>query len=153
MKIFFHLSWLKSSAAVRRGFKDESARDLFEKYLTRISKFCPCTSSGIYPNDAASGAGVKVWVCDRGVGSRVLSSEEVAAALARFQNEGTKEWHILIGGPDGFSKETLADMRPERLWSFGSLTLPHELATVVASEQVYRAWTINRNLPYHAAHS
>ncbi|MBI4115053.1 MAG: 23S rRNA (pseudouridine(1915)-N(3))-methyltransferase RlmH [Candidatus Omnitrophica bacterium] len=38
------------------------------------------------------------------------------------------------------------------MWSFGPLTLPHEIAAVVASEQIYRAWTLIRKFSYHSEH-
>ena len=67
-------------------------------------------------------------------------------------NSGTKELQIVIGSAEGFSEKELAEWNPDLKWSFGPLTLPHELAAVVAAEQIYRALTILKRLPYHAAH-
>jgi len=58
----------------------------------------------------------------------------------------------VIGGPDGFSSKEIQEWQPELRWSFGPLTLPHALAAVVASEQIYRVLTILRHLPYHVRH-
>jgi 23S rRNA (pseudouridine1915-N3)-methyltransferase len=55
-----------------------------------------------------------------------------------------------IGGADGFSDE--ARRKAGFLWSLGNLTLPHELARVVVLEQLYRAFTILKNHPYHVGH-
>jgi 23S rRNA (pseudouridine1915-N3)-methyltransferase len=54
---------------------------------------------------------------------------------------------LIIGGPDGLAADCLtrADMR----WSLSDLTLPHPLVRIVLMEQLYRAWTINANHPYH----
>jgi 23S rRNA (pseudouridine1915-N3)-methyltransferase len=54
---------------------------------------------------------------------------------------------IIVGGSDGHSQPLLdaADF----LWSLGPLTLQHELALVVALEQLYRAHTILTGHPYH----
>ena len=43
-------------------------------------------------------------------------------------------------------------LRPDLLWSLGPMTLPHELAAIIAAEQIYRAFTILHHLPYHAGH-
>jgi 23S rRNA (pseudouridine1915-N3)-methyltransferase len=54
---------------------------------------------------------------------------------------------LLVGGPDGLASECLA--RAEQRWSLSALTLPHPLVRVLLAEQIYRAWTINNNHPYH----
>ena len=56
---------------------------------------------------------------------------------------------FMIGGPDGIDPEVLkkADTR----WSLSPLTLPHPLVRVVLAEQLYRAWTVTQNHPYHRA--
>ena len=55
-----------------------------------------------------------------------------------------------IGGSDGFSEE--ARRRARFILSLGKMTLPHELARVVLLEQLYRAFTILKNHPYHLGH-
>jgi 23S rRNA (pseudouridine1915-N3)-methyltransferase len=54
---------------------------------------------------------------------------------------------FLIGGPDGLS--AACRDKAEVCWSLGKLTLPHSLVRVVLAEQLYRAWTITQNHPYH----
>lgn len=56
---------------------------------------------------------------------------------------------LLIGGPDGHAPEVLA--RADRQWSLSRLTLPHALVRVMVAEQLYRAWTLVTNHPYHRA--
>ncbi len=82
----------------------------------------------------------------------MLSSEELASALRRERDGGSDRLEILIGGPDGFPDEAVALLRPDLRWSLGPMTLPHELAAVVAAEQVYRAWSILMGSPYHLGH-
>ena len=54
---------------------------------------------------------------------------------------------LLVGGPDGLSDELL--QRCELRWSLGKLTFPHALVRVIVAEQLYRAWTILNDHPYH----
>ena len=109
----------------------------------------PCQASGIDLKKAAKEK-TRVWFCH--VSSRQLSSEQVASEFQKAANSSVKELQIMIGPADGFKEEDMKLWKPELLWSFGSLTLPHELASVVASEQVYRALTILNHLPYHQGH-
>ena len=80
------------------------------------------------------------------VEGRALSTSELAAQLADWQMSGDN-YSMLIGGPDGLSRACLA--RADRRWSLSSLTLPHPLVRIVLAEQLYRAWTITANHPYH----
>ncbi len=56
---------------------------------------------------------------------------------------------IVIGGPDGVSDELLSAASAKL--SLSALTFPHTLAKVVLLEQIYRAWSILNNHPYHRA--
>jgi 23S rRNA (pseudouridine1915-N3)-methyltransferase len=78
-----------------------------------------------------------------------VSSEELAEFLEREQGNATPLL-FAIGGSDGFSEEMrlLAGFT----LSLGKMTLPHELARVVLVEQLYRAFTILKNHPYHLGH-
>jgi 23S rRNA (pseudouridine1915-N3)-methyltransferase len=82
------------------------------------------------------------------VGGRPWSTEKLAAQLESWQQDG-RDVDFLVGGPDG-----LADacrQRAGQQWSLSSLTLPHPLVRIVLAEQLYRAWSITRNHPYHRA--
>ncbi|HET8625401.1 MAG TPA: 23S rRNA (pseudouridine(1915)-N(3))-methyltransferase RlmH [Gemmatimonadales bacterium] len=74
------------------------------------------------------------------------SSAELARRLAGWQERG-RPLVVAIGGSHGLSAEFLGTAA-ER-WSLGPATLPHELARVVALEQLYRGFTILRGEPYH----
>lgn len=63
-------------------------------------------------------------------------------------------WHdnqqsicFVIGGPEGLSTTFLKKVNG--VWSLSSMTLPHSLVRVVLAEQIYRAWSIIVNHPYH----
>lgn len=77
-----------------------------------------------------------------------LSTEQLAQNLSAWQLSGD-DYSLVIGGPDGLSPACLA--RAEQRWSLSDLTLPHPLVRVLLAEQLYRAWTITVNHPYHRA--
>lgn len=75
-----------------------------------------------------------------------LSSQQWATRLGTWR-ESAQDVAIVIGGAHGLDPEFLAGAT-ERL-SLSALTFPHELARLVALEQLYRAATIRRGEPYH----
>ena len=56
---------------------------------------------------------------------------------------------LIIGGPEGIAPDIKA--LAHESWSLGKLTLPHPLVRIIVAEALYRAWSINRNHPYHRA--
>ncbi|SFC03132.1 23S rRNA (pseudouridine1915-N3)-methyltransferase [Marinospirillum celere] len=74
------------------------------------------------------------------------SSEDLAAQAEDWRMDG-RDLVLLIGGPDGLSRDCLA--RAEQRWSLSALTLPHPLVRVLLAEQLYRAWTLLSGHPYH----
>lgn len=82
------------------------------------------------------------------VKGKTFSTEDMAEKLAGWQLDGLDPV-FLIGGPDGLEDELLGTAALR--WSFGRITLPHALARVVWMEQIYRAWSILQNHPYHRA--
>jgi 23S rRNA (pseudouridine1915-N3)-methyltransferase len=79
-----------------------------------------------------------------------FSSEELAWWLRRMRDEGQQRIVFAVGPPDGWSASERE--RATLLLSMGPMTLPHELARVVLSEQLYRAFTILAGHPYHLGH-
>ena len=82
------------------------------------------------------------------VKGQTWSTEKLAANLEDWMGDA-RDVGFMIGGPDGIDSDIMqeADTR----WSLGPLTLPHPLVRVVLAEQLYRAWTITQNHPYHRA--
>jgi 23S rRNA (pseudouridine1915-N3)-methyltransferase len=91
-----------------------------------------------------------LWLCDTYKGAKMLSSEQMSEELNKKLNYSAGDLTIAIGPHDGFTKEQRNQAK--LLWSFGPLTFPHELAALVACEQLYRAWTILKKHPYHLGH-
>jgi 23S rRNA (pseudouridine1915-N3)-methyltransferase len=77
---------------------------------------------------------------------RELTTQELAAWLGTRMQQG-ENLAFLIGGPDGLAPEVLA--RSQLRLALSRLTLPHMLARVVLTEQLYRAHCILANHPYH----
>ncbi|HLV76688.1 MAG TPA: 23S rRNA (pseudouridine(1915)-N(3))-methyltransferase RlmH [Marinobacter sp.] len=82
------------------------------------------------------------------VGGRPWSTEKLAGQLENWQQDG-QDVCFLVGGPDGLAEP--CRRRADQQWSLSPLTLPHPLVRIVLAEQLYRAWSITRNHPYHRA--
>jgi len=93
---------------------------------------------------AAIPSGARVVALDeRG---KSWSTVQLADQLEDWMQDG-RDVALLVGGPDGLSKE--CKQRAEQMWSLSALTLPHPLVRVVLSEQIYRAWSVTQGHPYH----
>lgn len=77
-----------------------------------------------------------------------LSSPQWSGELQQWMQSG-RDTCLLIGGPDGHAPEVLA--RADRQWSLSKLVLPHALVRVFVAEQLFRAWSLLSNHPYHRA--
>jgi 23S rRNA (pseudouridine1915-N3)-methyltransferase len=86
---------------------------------------------------------LKVVLDERGT---LLSTKDLAARFSGWQMDG-RDVAFVIGGADGLAASVKHDAHV--MWSLSPLTLPHGLVRVVLAEQIYRAWTILRNHPYH----
>jgi 23S rRNA (pseudouridine1915-N3)-methyltransferase len=135
--------------------KEPAIEALTGEYLKRISRYAEV--EGIAAKDEAAILSLvrrerekqrhKLVLLDsRG---KQYSSEELAAMLEREQVNAVP-LVFAIGGSDGFSEE--ARRQASFVLSLGKMTLPHELARVVLVEQIYRAFTILKNHPYHVGH-
>lgn len=135
--------------------KEPSIQELTDDYLKRISRYAEV--SGVVLRDEAA-----LLVLARGERQRErhklilldsrgkqFCSEELAEFLDREQMQSLPLL-FAIGGSDGFSQG--ARQQASSVLSLGKMTLPHELARVVVLEQLYRAFTILKNHPYHLGH-
>lgn len=93
---------------------------------------------------AAIGKGDRVIALD--VKGKAWSTEQLARNLDEWRMSGAN-YSLLIGGPDGLAPECLA--LAEAKWSLSALTLPHPLVRILVIEQLYRAYSILHNHPYH----
>ena len=137
--------------------KESAIQALTGEYLKRISRYADVAGLPLKDEAAilslASGEQKQnkerhklVLLDSRG---KQFSSEELAEFLEREQVNAIP-LVFAIGGSDGFSEE--ARRQAAFTLSLGKMTLPHELARVVLTEQLYRAFTILAHHPYHLGH-
>lgn len=79
---------------------------------------------------------------------KAVSTKKLSCMLETWLQQG-QDVSIVIGGPDGVSDELLS--KASLKLSLSALTFPHPLVRVILLEQIYRAWSIMNNHPYHRA--
>ena len=139
------------------------ANDGFETYAKRLPKDYQLSLISIPANKRGKNAPIEQILEQEGEriiqaitpGQHIIALDRLGSAVST-QNIADKllQWHdhhqdicLLIGGPEGLSPACLA--RAHTQWSLSALTLPHPLVKVVMAEQLYRAWSIHQNHPYH----
>lgn len=75
------------------------------------------------------------------------TSEGFATMLQKRMASGRKRLVMCIGGPYGFSQEVYD--RADGMVALSKMTFTHDMARLIATEQLYRAMTILRGEPYH----
>lgn len=141
--------------------RNEHLRALIEDYRARLARFVGCEV--IEVRESVSGERRAV-VEDEGkrieealrrrdafvvllsIDGKQFSSVELAAEIERWEMRAMKEVAFVVGGHFGVSSEI--ERRAGMRWSLSRLTLTHEMARLVMVEQLYRAHTIIRGLPY-----
>lgn len=82
------------------------------------------------------------------VTGKAWSTEKLAENLQDWMMSG-QDVALLVGGPEGLTDELRR--QADQLWSLSALTFPHPLVRVILAEQLFRAWSITANHPYHRA--
>ncbi len=135
----------------------------YEEYAKRLPRECELVLKEIAPGKRSKNSDVQRIVKDEG--ERMLSAlardthivtldipgkpwttEQLAEAMQRWMASG-QQLALMIGGPEGLAAEVKAVAHES--WSLSTLTLPHPLVRVIVAEQLYRAWSILQNHPYH----
>jgi 23S rRNA (pseudouridine1915-N3)-methyltransferase len=137
----------------------------YQEYAKRMPRECSLQLHEIIPAKRGKSGSPSQWMLEEGV--RILTAipdshhvvaldvlgkswrtEELAEQLKNWLADG-RDVSLIVGGPDGLSDECL--QRANQRWSLSALTLPHPLVRIVMAEQLYRAWTVLQNHPYHRA--
>ena len=140
--------------------KSSSVDDLIQEYIKRTNKYINCEVSYLVVNDQDSikkkkkefskfldiiNKDDRVFLLDeRG---KQYDSLSFSAKLSQCIDTGVKRIILVVGGAYGFSEEMYKSSN--ELIALSKLTLTHEIARLLISEQIYRAITIINNHPYH----
>ncbi len=121
--------------------------------VREIADIDPAKAGGVETSRRREGEAILAAVPERShmillaIDGKQRSSEDFSAHLDELALRGKSDLAFVIGGSDGVSPEVRA--RANETFSFGPITLPHNLARVVLLEQLYRACKISRGEPYH----
>ncbi len=147
------------------GIKQEYAQIGCQFFESRIKAFgMPFEIVELKDTVRTDGANAQKWKADEAIRIRKAledvcywiamdergsdyTSVQFSQLIDRCQNQSLKQIAFVIGGPDGLDAELKggADLKLR----LGAMTLPHELARLVLTEQIYRGMSILKNLPYH----
>jgi 23S rRNA (pseudouridine1915-N3)-methyltransferase len=135
----------------------------FSEYAKRMPPDCRLVLKEIKPVDrSGSRSAETVMAMERSrieavipKGSKIVALDEhgrdvttmqLAKNLTQWQQGGT-DVTFVIGGADGLDAQF--KQQADSLLRISSLTLPHGMVRVLLAEQLYRAWSITQNHPYH----
>ena len=144
-------------------------RALFERYFKRIGDIArPLGFKGVSLTELDEGRGARTTDRQAAEGQAIvaavpkgarlvlldergaaLTSAQFAADIASARDASIGAYVLVIGGADGLAASLRG--KADNIVSFGAMTWPHQLARVMASEQIYRALSILSGHPYHRA--
>ena len=146
---------MKITLIVVGKLKDRFLVEGVAEYLKRLRKFATVEVREIPEQRTVEEEGQKLlslvpqnsWLCVLDVAGAPLSSEDFAKKIAALALDGVSNLTFAIGGAFGLSDE-LRRASDFRL-SLSQMTFTHQMARLILTEQIYRAFKINRNEPYH----
>ena len=137
-------------------------KELIEDYLARIEKFARVEVVELRDRDDAGGDVRKIiekegeeilsktsddpFVVVLDERGSALGSVEFARFIEKHRDASTRQMTFVIGGHTGLSNEV--KRRADFTLALSRMTMTHDFARAVLAEQVYRAFTIIRDLPY-----
>lgn len=147
--------------------KEKYLRDAIDEYKKRLGKYCkleiievadektPDHASEIIENQIRDREAERImryvkddmYVITLEINGKMLSSEELAHQIDHLGIGGRSSIAFVIGGSIGLGADVLR--RSDYALSFSKMTFPHQLMRVVLLEQIYRAYRIIHNEPYH----
>ena len=137
----------------------------YHEYAKRMPRECQLVLQEVMPAKRGKTGQPEQWMDDEGkrimtaipndhhvvsldVQGKNWTTDQLSEQLQSWLADG-RDVSLLVGGPDGLS--AACKQRASQSWSLSALTLPHPLVRIMLAEQLYRAWTILQNHPYHRA--
>jgi len=144
--------------------RDGNIHAALERYVERIGRYCPVSVTEVREESATDRHAVAESLLKEGrrireavapghervlldVAGRELSSDGFAGLLQSRMNGSAKGMTFIIGGHLGVDDETRRTA--DQTLSLSRMTLTHEMARLVAAEQIYRALSIINGTRYH----
>ena len=144
--------------------KEQYLKDAIKEYEKRLSPFCSFSVVEVQAeqiNDEALCEKYKELEAERilaaikqnsyvitlEINGKMLSSEEFAIKLKTIAAEGISDVSFIIGGANGLHQK-VSSVSSFKL-SFSKMTFTHQMIRLLLTEQIYRAFKINSNEPYH----
>lgn len=135
----------------------------YDEYAKRMPRECDLVLKEITPGKRGKNSDVSRIVRDEGermisaipVNTQVITLDipgkpwttpELSSAMKRWMESG-QNVALMIGGPEGLS-DSVRNLAAES-WSLSKLTFPHPVVRILVAEQLYRAWSLLNNHPYH----
>lgn len=135
----------------------------FESYKSKFNKSITISWNGIKPATRNKNYSVsEVVQKESALLKKKIKEHDFVVALdkeginldteklkSNFENwiASSKDVSFVIGGPDGLSNELTEESN--FCWSLSQLTFPHAVVPILVLEQIYRAWSMTQNHPYH----
>ena len=135
----------------------------FESYKSKFNKSITISWNGIKPATRNKNYSVsEVVQKESALLKKKIKEHDFVVALdkeginldteklkSKFENwiARSKDVTFVIGGPDGLSNELTEESN--FCWSLSQLTFPHAVVPILVLEQIYRAWSMTQNHPYH----
>lgn len=147
--------------------KEKFYRDAIDEYSKRLSRYCKLKIVEVDDEKTPDGASDKVcnqimakegdklkahipedaYVVALAIEGRKYDSVAFAKKINNLGIQGKSHIVFIIGGSLGICDEL--KKRADELISFSDMTFPHQLMRVILTEQIYRAYRIINNEPYH----
>ena len=147
--------------------KEKYFTEAIAEYSKRLSRYCRLEFAEVAdektPEDASEHEeelirqkeGVRLLRCipdnafcvALAIEGSAMSSEELSGWLSKKASDGVSHICFVIGGSLGLSDEVMK--RADLSLSFSRMTFPHQMMRVILLEQIYRAYRIINNEPYH----
>ena len=135
----------------------------YDEYAKRLPRECELVLKEIAPGKRGKNSDVVRIVKEEGermiaaipqsalivaldIPGKPWTTHELALGMQRWLESG-QHIALLVGGPEGLADS--AKQLARESWSLSRLTFPHPLVRVMVAEQLYRAWSILHNHPYH----